>query len=61
MIQSLIVGVGGLVLLMLVWVVVQTYWGKTFSEEITDEDVLAERRSCGNCGCSIPCDNALRQ
>jgi hypothetical protein len=59
MIQSLIIGIGALVTMMLLWVVVQTYWAKTFAEEISDEDVLAERRSCGSCGCSIPCKNVL--
>lgn len=59
--QSFIIGIGGVIVLMLGWVVVQCYWGKSFSEEISDEDVLADRRSCSNCGCSIPCNNALRQ
>lgn len=61
MIQSLLIGIGGIIILMVAWMLVQMSWGKTFSEEISDEDVLADRRSCSNCGCSIPCNNALRQ
>jgi hypothetical protein len=37
--------------LMLIWVGVQALWRNTFAEYIQDEDVLADRRSCGNCGC----------
>ncbi|MFQ5445559.1 MAG: hypothetical protein ACE5FF_01385 [Saprospiraceae bacterium] len=57
MLKSLIICAGGIVGLMILWVVVQSLWGKTFSEHLTDEDVLADRRSCGNCGCTTVCEN----
>lgn len=50
-----VIAIGGIVALMLAWVWVQSVWRKTFSENISDEDVLAERRSCGNCGCAKVC------
>lgn len=52
-----VIAIGGIVGLMLAWVWVQSAWRKTFSENISDEDVLAERRSCGNCGCTKVCKN----
>ncbi|MEZ4952887.1 MAG: hypothetical protein R2825_04865 [Saprospiraceae bacterium] len=55
MINSLIIGVGGIIVLMIIWAIVQLFWKKIFSEYIADEDVLAERRSCGNCGCTTIC------
>lgn len=55
MIQSLLIGIGGVVGLMLLWTVVQTFWGQTFSEHLTDEDVMATRSTCGNCGCATAC------
>jgi hypothetical protein len=60
MVNSLLIGVGGIVLLMIVWAVVQFFWGKTFPDEMTDEDVLAGRTSCGNCGCVSICKNYQR-
>ena len=53
---SFVIGVLGLVGMMLIWVLVQSYWRKTFKDNISDEDVLAERRSCGNCGCTKVCE-----
>ncbi|MCB0639164.1 MAG: hypothetical protein KDC54_21200 [Lewinella sp.] len=57
MLHSLIIGVGGIVVMMLLWVVVQAIWRRTFAEYVSDEDVLAERRSCGggSCGCTTAC------
>lgn len=61
MIKSFIIAVGALIFLMVVWVFVQRLWGNTFSDYISDEDVLAERRSCGNCGCTTACERKERQ
>lgn len=55
MLQTFLTGIGGIVGLMLVWLIVQTLWGRTFAEYLSDEDVLADRRSCGNCGCATAC------
>lgn len=55
MIESLITGIGGVLLMLLLWIAVQRAWGYTFAEHISDEDVLAERRSCSNCGCTTVC------
>lgn len=56
MIKSFIIAVGALILLMVVWVAVQKLWGDTFSDYISDEDVLAGRGGCGNCGCTTACE-----
>jgi hypothetical protein len=53
--MTYIIGIGAIVAMMLAWVLVQSHWRETFSENISDEDVLAERRSCGNCGCTKVC------
>ncbi len=58
MLKSLFIAIGGIVGLMLVWVAIQALWRKTFSDDYTtDDDVLAGRRSCGNCGCTTICKN----
>ena len=46
-----------LVFLMILWVVIQGFWRRTFDEHISDPDVLAGRRNCGNCGCTTICEN----
>ncbi len=55
MIYSYLIGIAVIVLIMLAWVWIQARWRETFADEITEEDVLAERRSCGNCGCGTVC------
>ncbi|MCB0593327.1 MAG: hypothetical protein H6557_18055 [Lewinellaceae bacterium] len=57
MISSFLIGIGGMIFLMAVWVTVQSLWRKSFSDYISDDDVLADRRSCGNCGCTAACEN----
>ena len=37
--------------LLLVWAFVQDRWKKTFPEDVLDDDALAGRSDCGNCGC----------
>jgi hypothetical protein len=44
-------------LLMAGWIAVQTAWRKRFPEMLTDDDVLANRRSCQGCNCSTRCEN----
>jgi hypothetical protein len=57
MIESLLIGIGGIVGLMVLWVVVQGWWRKTFREHVVDDDVLAGRTKCGNCGCTTICQD----
>jgi hypothetical protein len=57
MLQSYLIGIGGFILLAVLWTVVQSLWRNTFSDEITEEDVLAGRTSCGSCGCTTACTN----
>ncbi|MCR9286218.1 MAG: hypothetical protein NXI23_02390 [Bacteroidetes bacterium] len=57
MIKSLIMGIGGVVSLMIIWIVVQSQWRRIFSENLSEEDVLAGRTSCSNCGCTTVCKN----
>lgn len=56
MIQSLLIAMGTVVGLMLAWTLVQNLWRTAFADYLTEEDVLAERRSCGNCGCTQACE-----
>lgn len=37
---------------MIGWIQVQILWKKIFADQVEDDDVLAGRKSCGNCGCS---------
>jgi hypothetical protein len=60
MVTSLIIGVLGMVTLTVFWLIVQRHWANAFSDHISDEDVLAERSSCGNCGCTKFCENKNR-
>ena len=57
MIQSLMIGVGGIIFLMIGWIVVQTFWGKTFPDQVVDEDAMGGRTKCSNCGCTTACEN----
>ena len=53
--ESLVIGISGVVVLMAGWALVQTGWRKAFSDQISDSDVLAHRSKCGNCGCTTIC------
>jgi hypothetical protein len=59
MIASYVIGISGIVALMVTWIGVQTLWRKIFSEHVTDEDALAERTKCDNCGCTTACENKV--
>ena len=61
MLNSLLIAILGILALMLGWVAIQSVWRKSFSEYIEEEDVLAERRSCGNCGCTTACKTKNQQ
>ncbi len=50
------IGILGVVALMIGWIGIQAVWRRVFSDHITDSDVLADRRSCGNCGCTTACE-----
>ncbi|MCA6074032.1 hypothetical protein [Fulvivirga sedimenti] len=50
-----LIAIFGVVGLMTGWILIQALWRKIFAGNITDSDVLAERRSCGNCGCTTVC------
>ncbi len=55
MLSSLIIAIAGIVGVMLAWVAVQAMWKNTFPDDVRDDDALAGRSSCGNCGCSTIC------
>jgi hypothetical protein len=61
MLESLAIGIGGIISMMILWFVVQSLWRKTFSDHITDEDALADRSSCGNCNCTTFCEKKTGQ
>lgn len=42
-------------LLLLGWVLVQNAWRREFGGAGDDDDVLARRGGCGNCGCAGTC------
>ncbi|NND06829.1 MAG: hypothetical protein HKN87_10660 [Saprospiraceae bacterium] len=61
MIESMVVGIGVIVLLMLGWIAVQHWWGRVFADYVTDEDVMAGRTKCSNCGCTTACELKQKQ
>ena len=42
-------------LLLVGWMLVQHAWRRQFGQPDDDDDVLAARGGCGNCGCTTPC------
>ena len=42
-------------LLLVGWVVVQNAWRREFGAAGDDDDVLATRGGCGDCGCTSGC------
>jgi hypothetical protein len=52
MLYTMSIAMGAVIVLMLFWILIQTIWRNVFRDYIQDEDVLADRRSCANCGCS---------
>jgi hypothetical protein len=61
MMYSLVIGIGILVAMMLGWTLVQALWRTSFREEISEEDVLAARSDCGNCGCGSVCKKRINE
>lgn len=57
MVKSIIIGIIGITGLMIFWLFIQNIWRDQFSDMISDEDVLAARGGCGNCGCENICVN----
>jgi hypothetical protein len=55
MVKSFIIGIGFIVTIAVAWVIVQILWKNNFREEYADDDVLAGRRNCSNCGCTTVC------
>ncbi|RED50578.1 hypothetical protein [Seonamhaeicola aphaedonensis] len=56
MFKSLTIGIGFIVAIAILWMLVQTLWKKVFKDEYHEDDVLAGRRSCSNCGCTTVCE-----
>lgn len=48
-----------IVALMLIWVLVQFAWKKTFPGISSDEDVLAGRGGCQGCKCLLICQKKV--
>lgn len=55
--EQYIIGMAGIIGLMTLWVIIQQHWKKAFSDGHVDEDALAGRSDCSNCGCNTPCVN----
>jgi hypothetical protein len=49
--ERYLLGIGLFVGLALFWVAIQAIWRKTFADNIYEDDVLAARGNCTNCGC----------
>ncbi len=56
MMEKYLIGTLAVAGLMLAWVGIQALWRHAFSENLVDEDVLAGRTDCGNCGCLTACE-----
>ncbi|NQV53372.1 MAG: hypothetical protein HQ500_09325 [Flavobacteriales bacterium] len=54
---SYIIGIASIIGLMVIWVTVQEWWKKSFAEDVINDDALAGRSECGNCGCTTACSN----
>lgn len=51
-----LIAIFGIVGMMIAWTLVQSLWRRSFADQISEDDVLAGRNSCGgNCGCSGSC------
>ncbi|PSR13093.1 MAG: hypothetical protein DA408_04565 [Bacteroidetes bacterium] len=59
MIKSLLIACVVIVGLMVLWLAVQQGWRQLFADQLADEDVLAGRRGCGNCGCTSACTTTV--
>jgi hypothetical protein len=55
MITSTFIGIFGIVSIMVAWTLIQQHWKRVFPEDVADDDALAGRKSCGNCGCTTQC------
>ena len=60
MFGSLIIGIAGIVIMMVIWLLVQSWWGETFADNLSDDDVLAGRTKCSNCGCTTVCEKNVK-
>ena len=60
-ITTYIIGIAGIIFLMVGWITIQTVWRRVFSDHVSDEDAMAERTTCGNCGCKTVCENKNRK
>jgi len=55
--ETYIIGICGVVFLMVGWITIQAWWGKTFPDHVIDDDPMAGRTKCSNCGCTTVCEN----
>ena len=53
--MTYLIAIGATVGMMVLWVGVQQAWGRTFSTECSDPDVLAGRKDCGGCAIHGQC------
>ncbi|MEQ8520176.1 MAG: hypothetical protein RLN79_04575 [Cytophagales bacterium] len=55
------IAIVGIIIMMIIWVFIQNIWKNTFKDHLADEDALAGRSSCGNCGCGSICEKNDRK
>jgi len=56
MFKSLIIGIVFIIAMGVFWLLVQVLWKHVFRDEYKEDDVLAGRRNCSNCGCTSVCE-----
>lgn len=58
MLASYLIAMLGIAALAAAWLAVQLAWGRSFSGDGDDPDVLAARRGCGGCAREDRCEPA---
>ncbi len=59
MLNTYIIAIVGIISMMVGWVFIQALWRTVFSDHVSDEDALAERTKCSNCGCKTVCKKKI--
>ncbi|MFQ5632491.1 MAG: hypothetical protein ACE5I1_27295 [bacterium] len=61
MLKTYLLAIFAIPVLMMLWMIVQYAWRKTFSDTVNAEDVLAFRKGCGACSCTEICEKETMQ
>ena len=61
MLDSYLIAMLGTAAMAAAWLAVQLAWGRSFSEEGDEPDVLAARRGCGGCARADRCEPTTQE